>query len=201
MCQKEQNMPHPLAFILFFVFQRDRGNGSTKAPQAHSSAGTPSIRWLTRRGVIQTGSLRVWKIKNEQTRDIQLAYLIICATPDLCLGGTQNWNKDQRRSFTNLEICPGAPTSIVYRPQSHPSLLKASLRPAYLEILWSLALSASVSQSHVSSTKDILCWPWTCQGWPGQVSAPCPKPGLTWGLQSFQVAVYFKCTQALRGKL
>jgi hypothetical protein len=87
--------------------------------------------------------------------------LIIYATPDLCPGGTKYQNKDQRQFFTKLEICPRAPTSIIYRPQSHPSLLRAYLWLAYLEILQSLALSASVSKIHVSSTKDILCRPWS----------------------------------------
>lgn len=45
---------------------------------------------------------------------------------------------------------------IVYIPQSHPLLLYAMMRSAYL---WSTAFLASVSQSHVSLTKDILFGP------------------------------------------
>jgi hypothetical protein len=60
-----------------------------------------------------------------------------------------------------MEICTRAPTSIIYRPQSQPWLLSSSLRPAYLAILRSPALSASVSQGYVSLTKDILCQPCT----------------------------------------
>jgi hypothetical protein len=136
-------------------------------------------------------------MQNEQTRDIQLAYLIISATPD-GPGGTQDRNEDQRQSFPNFEICPCVPSSIIYRPQSHPSLLRAILRPAYLEILRSLTLSASVSQGHVSSTKNILCQPWsnlsrmTRSGHDLSWDQPTTR-----GLESFQITVHFNCTQAL----
>jgi hypothetical protein len=96
---------------------------------------------------------------NEHTREILLTFFIICPKPDLWPAGTQARNNDRRRSLTSLRIC--APTSIIYRLQSHPSLLRAIWRSAYFAVLRSLALLASVSQGQVSSTKAILCLPCT----------------------------------------
>jgi hypothetical protein len=98
---------------------------------------------------------------NEHTRKILLMSFIICPIPDLWPAGTQARNNDRRRCLTDLIIWPRAPTSIKYRLQSHPSLLRAILRSAYLAVLRSLALLASVSQGQVSSTKAILCLPCT----------------------------------------
>jgi hypothetical protein len=83
------------------------------------------------------------------------------ACRDLWPAGTHARNNNQRRSLTDLIICPRASTSIKYRLQSHPSLLRAILMSTYLAVLHSLALLASVSQGQVSSTKAILCLPCT----------------------------------------
>jgi hypothetical protein len=96
---------------------------------------------------------------NEHTREILLTSFIICPIPYLWPAGTQARNNDRRRSLKNLIIWPRAPTSIKYRLQSHPSLLRAILRSAYLAVLLSSAPLASVSQGQVSSTKVILCLP------------------------------------------
>jgi hypothetical protein len=69
------------------------------------------------------------KNRKRTNKGYQLAYLIICATPDLCPGETQDRNKDQSRSFTTLEIYPRAPASIVYRPQI-PTLIDQFLLEA-----------------------------------------------------------------------
>jgi hypothetical protein len=96
---------------------------------------------------------------NEHTREILPMSFIICPIPELWPAGTQVQNNDRRWSLTELMILPYAPTSIKYRLQSHPSLLRAVLRSAYLAVLRSLALLASVSQGQVSSTKAILYLP------------------------------------------
>jgi hypothetical protein len=100
---------------------------------------------------------------NEHTKEILQMSFIICLIPDLWPAGTQARNNDRRQSLTNLIIWPHAPTSIKYRLQSHPSLLRAVLRSAYPAVLRSLALLGSVSQGQVSSTKAILCLPCTDQ--------------------------------------
>jgi hypothetical protein len=117
------------------------------------------MRRVTRRWEGQTGSLHAWNMENEHTREILLTSFIICPIPDLRPTGTQAQNNDGRRSITDLRIWTCNQTSIIYRLQSHPSLLRIVLRPAYLEALHSLALLASVSQGQVSSTKAILCIP------------------------------------------
>lgn len=61
------------------------------------------------------------------------------------------------RPFVHLSIHPTVPLPL----QSYPSLLRAVLRSAYLAVLRSLALLASVSQGQVSSTKALLCLPCT----------------------------------------
>jgi hypothetical protein len=129
-----KNKTRPALLFFLCLFSGEGGKGSTKAPQAHLSAGTPSIWWLTRRSnsdrVVANLKNRKWTNQGYPTgilnylRDTR-------SVPE----GTQDRNKDQRRSFTTLEICPRAPTSIVYRPQSQPWLFTTSLRPAYLEIL------------------------------------------------------------------
>jgi hypothetical protein len=119
------------------------------------------MRQVTRHGEDQTGSLRAWNMENEHTRDILLTSFIICPIPDLWPAGTQDQINDQRRYSTDLIIRPRARTSIIYRLQSHLSLLKAVLKSAYLETLRSSALLASVSQGQVSTTKAILCLPCT----------------------------------------
>jgi hypothetical protein len=74
---------------------------------------------------------------------------------------TQARNNNQRRSLTDLIIWSRAPISIKYRLQSYPSLLRAVLRSAYLVVLCSLALLASVSQGQDNLTKAILFLPRT----------------------------------------
>jgi hypothetical protein len=98
---------------------------------------------------------------NEHTGEILLTSFIICPIPDLWPAGTQARNNDRRQSLTDLMIWPCAPISIKYRLQSHPSLLRAVLGSAYLAVLRSSALLASVSQGQISSTKAILCLPCT----------------------------------------
>jgi hypothetical protein len=100
---------------------------------------------------------------NEHTREILLTSFIICPIPDLWPAGTQARNNNRRRSLTSLRIWPRPPTSIIYRLQSHPSLMITILSSAYLAVLHSLALLASVSQEQVSSTKAILYLPCTDQ--------------------------------------
>jgi hypothetical protein len=95
---------------------------------------------------------------NEHTREILLTSFIICPIPDLWPAGTQAQNNDRRLSLTDLRIWHRAPTSIIYRLQSHPSLLRTVLRSAYLKVS---AFLTSVSQGKVSSTKAILCLPCT----------------------------------------
>jgi hypothetical protein len=67
-----------------------------------------------------------------------------------------------------LVIWPRAPTLIKYRLQSHPSLLRAVLRSAYLAVLSSLALLVGTSQldqgypmptmpNHSMMTRSGLC--------------------------------------------
>jgi hypothetical protein len=118
---------------------------------------------VTKRKEDQTGPLRTWNMENEHTREILLTSFIVCPIPDLWPTGTQARNNDQRPSFTDLRIWPQVPTLIIYRLQSHPSLLKAVLRSAYLEALLFSTLLASVFQGQVSSTKAILCLPCTNQ--------------------------------------
>jgi hypothetical protein len=98
---------------------------------------------------------------NKHTREILLTSFIVCPIPDIWPAGTQARNNDRRQSLTDLVIWPHAPISIKYRLQSHPSLLRAVSRFAYLVVLRSSAFLASVSQGQVSSTKAILCLPYT----------------------------------------
>jgi hypothetical protein len=100
-------------------------------------------------------------MENEHRREIQLTSFIICAIPYLWPAGTQARNNNRRWSLTDLRIWTRAPNLIIYRLQSQPSLLRVVLRSAYLEVLRSSALLASVSQGQVSSTKVILCLPCT----------------------------------------
>jgi hypothetical protein len=86
------------------------------------------------------------KYGKRHTREILLTSFIICPLPDLWLAGSQARNKDRRQSLTNLTMWPRAPTSIKYRLQSYPWLFSSSLRSAYLAVLRSLALLASLSQ-------------------------------------------------------
>jgi hypothetical protein len=98
---------------------------------------------------------------NEQTREIMLTSFIIYPIPNLWPAGIQARNNDRKLSLSDLITWPRTPTSIKYRLQSHPSLLRAILRSAHLAVLCSSALLASVSQGQVSSNKAILCQPCT----------------------------------------
>jgi hypothetical protein len=119
-------------------------------------------------------------MENEHSREILLTYFIICPIPDLWPAETQARNNNRRRSLTDLRTLPHAPTSIMYRLQSDPSLLRAVLRSAYLEALHSLALLASVSQGQVGLTKAIPCLPCTdrsrCQLGSTRNSGPAVHP-------------------------
>jgi hypothetical protein len=137
------------------------GRGSPKAPLIHMSVSTPSMRQLTRCGEDQTRSLHAWNMENKHSREILPTSFIICPIPNLWPAGTQAQDNDQRWSSTDSRIWTRALSLIIFRLQSHPSLLRSVLRFAYLEALHSLALLASVSQGQVSSTKAILCLPCT----------------------------------------
>jgi hypothetical protein len=135
---------------------------------------------------------------NKLTREILLTSFIICPIPEQWPAGTQARNNGRRRSLTDL---------IKYRLQSHPSLLRAVLRSAYLAVLCSSALLASVSQGQVSSTKAILCLPYTDQSMMTR-SGLCaytmtlaeinPPPG---GCMCIQVTVQLNHTLAHKGRL
>jgi hypothetical protein len=105
---------------------------------------------VTRHGEDQTGSLHAKNMENKHTREILLTNFIICPITDLWPAGTQAQNNDRRRSLSDSRIWPCAPTLINYRLQSHPSLLSAALRSAYLADFCSSALLASVFQGQVS---------------------------------------------------
>jgi hypothetical protein len=147
--KKRITTPYPLFLLLFFCFfwgVGGDGEGATPGGlSTHSPVGTPSIGRVTRHRENQTGSLRAWNMANKHTREILLTSFIICPIPDLWPAGTQARNNDWRQSLTDLIIWPRASTPIKYRLQSHPSLLRAVLRSAYLAVLHSSALLALVS--------------------------------------------------------
>jgi hypothetical protein len=119
-----------LLYFYFYFFWGSRGWGERASPgglPTHSPVGTPSICRMTRNGEDQTGSLRAWNIAKEHAREILLTSFIICPIPDLWPAGTQTRSNDQRRSLIDSIISARAPTSIKYRLQSHPWLLREIL--------------------------------------------------------------------------